>query len=83
MKHSGKPWSAPPHEFPKIPKVREYAQVKLADGTTMTGYVFVEATMRIQDVLNGPQQFLPFIGEDETVLLLNKAAIVQVRPYDT
>jgi hypothetical protein len=68
--------------FPKVPKVREYAQVTLNDGTRMTGYVFVEATMRIQDLLNSPAQFIPFIDDEDTVLLLNKASIAQVRPYD-
>jgi hypothetical protein len=82
MKHSGKFWSDPPQAFPKVPKVREYAQVTMTDGTRMMGYVFVEATMRIQDLLNGPAQFIPFIDEDDTILLLNKAAIAQVRPYD-
>ena len=67
----------------KIPKVREHAQLTLTDGTVLTGYVFVEATSRIQDVLNSDTQFIPFIDDDEEILLLNKASIMKVRPYDS
>lgn len=83
MRSSGKLWASSPREFPKIPKIRQYAQLRLTDGTEMTGYVFVEATMRIQDLLNGPQPFIPFIDEDDTILLINKTAIVQLRPFDS
>jgi hypothetical protein len=72
-----------PPAFPKVPKVREYAQLTMTDGRVLTGYVFVEATMRIQDLLNSPTHFIPFIDETETILLLNKDAIAQVRPFDT
>jgi hypothetical protein len=68
--------------FPKIPKVREHAEIELADGTKMTGYMFVEATSRIQDVLNDEKAFFAFAGEDDRVILINKAAIVRVRPFD-
>jgi len=68
--------------FPKIPKVREYAEITLADGTVMSGYFFVEATMRIQDLLNGPLTFLPFVDQDEHLHLLNKHAITRARPFD-
>ena len=55
----------------------------MTDGAVLIGYVFVEATSRIQDVLNGETQFIPFIDENEEILLLNKASIMQVRPFDT
>ena len=55
----------------------------MTDGTILTGYVFVEATSRIQDVLNGETQFIPFIDDDEEILLLNKASVMKVRPFDT
>jgi hypothetical protein len=65
-----------------LPKVREYAELKLSDGTVMSGYVFVDATARIQDLLNDSAHFMPFIDDTETIHLLNKAAIVRVRPFD-
>lgn len=76
-------WAAPRQAAPKIPKVREHAQLTMTDGAVLIGYVFVEATSRIQDVLNGDTQFIPFIDENEEILLLNKASIMQVRPFDT
>ena len=79
---SQRPWSAPPHRMPKIPKVREYAQIKMSDGVVLTGYMFVDATSRIQDVLNSAGDFLPFIDENEVILLLNKTSILHVRPFD-
>jgi hypothetical protein len=68
--------------LPKIPKVREYAELELADGTKMTGYMFVDATSRIQDVLNDEKPYFAFADEDGSVVLINKAAIVRVRPFD-
>lgn len=70
------------HFAPKIPKIREYAEIQLSDGSILTGYVFVEATARIQDLLNDSAPFMPFVEEDGTVHLLNKSAIVKVRPFD-
>ena len=71
------------HNFtPKIPKIRQYAEISLSDGSMLTGYVFVEATARIQDLLNNGAPFMPFIDESETVHLLNKGAIVRVWPFD-
>lgn len=69
-------------DIPRIPKVREYAQIEFSDGSVMNGYVFVEATLRIQDVLNSAAPFLPFVDEEDVVHLVNKSAIVRVRPYD-
>lgn len=66
----------------KIPKVREYAEITLTDGTVMNGYVFVDATARIQDLLNGSDPFMPFIDSTETVHLINKGAIVRIQPFD-
>lgn len=68
--------------MPKIPKIREYAQVKMSDGSVLTGYVFVEATSRIQNVLNSATQFIPFVDENEVILLLNKTSIAHLRPFD-
>ncbi len=66
----------------KIPKVREYAEVTLTNGAMLTGYVFVDATSRIQDLLNEWPDFFPFIDKDERIHLLNKNQILHVRPFD-
>ena len=54
----------------------------MMDGAILTGHVFVEATSRIQDVLNGATEFIPFVDEDDAILLLNKASIMHVKPFD-
>ena len=46
------------HQFPHIPKVGEFAQIQLVNGTVMKGHIFVEATSRIQDVLNKLAPFM-------------------------
>ncbi len=69
-------------DYPKIPKVREYAEVTLANGTVLAGYVFVDATSRIQDLLNGEPTFFPFIDKEERIHLVNKNSIIEVRPFD-
>jgi hypothetical protein len=74
----------------RVPKVREYAEITLMDGSVLTGYVFVDATARIQDLLNGPNAFFPFVDmagsaggdQGERIMLLNKSSIMHVRPHD-
>jgi len=68
--------------FHKVPKVREAAEITLVDGDVMVGYVFVEATARIQDVLNSSIPFFPFIDENDQLHLINKNAVARVRPFD-
>ncbi|MBI3454114.1 MAG: hypothetical protein HY057_15010 [Rhodospirillales bacterium] len=67
---------------PVIPKVREHAQITMTDGTTLNGYMFVEATSRIQDVLNDTAPFFAFVDSNDEILLINKSAVVRVRPHD-
>ena len=58
-------WATPRQSGSRISKVREHAQFAMTDGSILTGYVFVEATSRIQDVLNGETQFIPFIDDSD------------------
>ena len=48
----------------------------------MKGHVFIDATSRIQDLLNGPTNFFPFVDENNVVLLINKVHVAHVRPFD-
>jgi hypothetical protein len=66
----------------RLPKVREYAEVKLEDGQVLTGYVFIGATIRIQGLMNGAAHFSPFVDDRDEVHLINKAAVTRVRPFD-
>ncbi|MFO1190436.1 MAG: hypothetical protein U1E97_12865 [Alphaproteobacteria bacterium] len=69
--------------FPKIPKVKEPVTIALMDGTVLDGHMFIDATSRIQDVLNGESQFFPFLtdaGGQIEIAIINKAAVKTVRP---
>jgi hypothetical protein len=71
-------------QFPKIPKIKEAVTIELMDGTVLVGHMFIDATSRIQDVLNGDSQFFPFqtaaaAGQSE-IAIINKGAVKTVRP---
>ena len=67
---------------PRVPKVKEYAVLTLGDATVLKGYVFIEATTRIQDLLNDPAPFFPFVDEDDQIHLINKHWVMRILPYD-
>ena len=64
----------------KIPKIKEYARVTLSNNKVYIGYFFIEATSRIQDVLNSESAFFPLITETGELHLLNKFHVVNVEP---
>lgn len=68
--------------MPKIPKVREYVELQLGDGSIVKGHVFIEATSRIQDLLNSELRFFPFVDEREQIHLISKEWVKMARPYD-
>lgn len=77
--------SAMNQNFPRIPKVKEHVELHLTNGETHRGYMFMEVTSRVQDVLNSPNRFFPFIHENspdgKDVQLVNKDTVSQVIPY--
>ncbi len=70
-------------QFPKIPKIKEPVTIELMDGTIVNGHMFIDATSRIQDVLNGDPQFFPFLtaetGARQEITIINKSAVKTVR----
>lgn len=66
----------------KIPKIREHAELTMSDGLVLVGHVFIDATSRIQDLLNGPLRFFPFIDDKNQIHLINKDWVMKLRPYD-
>ncbi len=68
--------------MPKIPKVREYVELTLGDGRIMKGYVFIDATSRIQDLLNSETRYFAFVDDQEQIHLLNKEWVKLARPFD-
>ena len=67
---------------PKIPKVREYVELTMGDGKAMKGYVFIDATARIQDLLNNELAYFAFVDEQEQIHLINKKWVMIARPFD-
>jgi hypothetical protein len=65
-----------------IPKVRYACDLVLTDGTRMEGDIFLEATARMQDMLNDPKPFFPFVDSNNVVHLINKAALIRAVPRD-
>ena len=56
--------------------------LKLDNGTTITGHVFMSENQRLQDLVNGDRTFLPLKTIDDNgtnYLLLNKRFIVSVQ----
>ena len=68
--------------MPQIPKVRVRAEVSMTDGSQLDGHVCIEATSRIQDLLNAEDPFFAFVDSDGALHLINKMSVVQVRPHD-
>jgi hypothetical protein len=64
-----------------IPKVRFSCELVLADGTRMEGDVFLEANVRMQDMLNEPKAFFPFVDSSNTVHLISKASLIRAVPH--
>ena len=65
-----------------IPKIKEFAEIVLRDGTTLKGHVFIDVTSRMQDMLNAAPAFFPMVDVHDEVHLINKAAVIRMRPYD-
>jgi hypothetical protein len=67
-----------PDAFPI--KVDTEVELILLDRATMRGRFFVSCGQRVADVLNDSRSFLPFVDISGAVRLVNKSAIVQVKP---
>ena len=68
--------------MPKIPKVRESVTLTLGDGRVMSGYVFIDATSRIQDLLNSELRYFAFVDDKEQIHLINKEWVKLAQPFD-
>jgi hypothetical protein len=68
--------------MPKIPKVRESVTLTLGVGRVMSGYVFIDATSRIQDLLNSELRYFAFVDDKEQIHLINKEWVKLAQPFD-
>lgn len=63
-------------------KVKVAVEVILADGTTVSGAVFIGVDERVSDLLNDDKPFFPVRMENGEILLVNKTAVALVKPLD-
>ena len=69
-----------PNQF-FIRKSKIKVQLKMSDGVTMQGNVFISIDGRVLDLMNNSAAtFLPFEAEDGGVHLLNKFEILRLTP---
>jgi hypothetical protein len=67
-----------PDTFPC--KIDTEVELTFLDRATMRGRFFVARGQRVADVLNDTRSFLPFADISGAVRLVNKSAIVDVKP---
>jgi hypothetical protein len=63
-------------------KVKVAVEVILADGTTVSGAVFIGVDERVSDLLNDSKPFFPVRMENGEILLINKSSVALVKPLD-
>jgi hypothetical protein len=70
----------------RVEKQRAQAEITLATGAVVTGFFFVSASSamhagaeRVADLLNGESGFFPFLMDDGTTALFNRAHVVVIR----
>ena len=70
----------------RVEKQRSEAELTLATGAVVTGFFFVSASSamragpeRVADLLNAEPGFFPFLTDDGSTALFNRAHVVMVR----
>ena len=67
-----------------VPKVKVDALLLMTDGTEIEGSVFIRATERVLDLLNGPGDFFPVLcNRTGDITIVNKRAINNLKPLDS
>jgi hypothetical protein len=61
-------------------KTKMEIQVCFMNGTAMRGFVYVTDGERVADLLNDGRQFIPFLDAGNSVRLINKMNILDVKP---
>jgi hypothetical protein len=65
-----------------VPRTRIRVDLITVDGEVFRGHIFVSPDMRVLDVLNGHQRFLPFETFDGEIEIISKSVIARLKPYD-
>ncbi len=64
----------------KIKKDPTEVHVTLDNGTSMRGFFYVTDGQRVAEVMNDDRRFIPFLDAGDSVRLLNKRNVVEVKP---
>ncbi|GEQ96800.1 hypothetical protein JCM17844_04370 [Iodidimonas gelatinilytica] len=65
-----------------ISKAAMDVELVLADGSQLSGHVFLGRGERVSDLLNDDKLFLPFRVENGELLLIAKSSIALCKPLD-
>lgn len=65
---------------PRINKDKKEVELLLATGNGMKGFFFLTRGQRAIDMLNDNRRFIPFEDVSGHIRLINKEAIISVRP---
>lgn len=63
-------------------KVNAEVQLIMADGTQLTGYVFIGLDERVLDLMNDARPFFPLRLENQDIVIVNKAHVAVLKPID-
>ncbi len=64
------------------PKSKVQVELVLSDGTALKGSLFLSVQQRILDSLNDERAFVPFEDAENVLTVLNKSAIIHIKPID-
>lgn len=63
-------------------KVNVEVELVMADGTQVSGHVFIGLDQRVQDLLNDPAPFFPLRLPQHEIVLINKSMVAICKPLD-
>jgi hypothetical protein len=67
---------------PYVPKSKVLVEVRLANGTSVKGWVFVAVDSRELDVFNTSVPFFPFLDESNQIQFINKGQVAVIIPLE-
>jgi hypothetical protein len=62
-----------------IKKARYPVTLKLNDGETVEGFVYMQVDERLVDMMNDSRSFVPFEDEAREMFVINKTSISKIR----
>lgn len=63
-------------------KINVEVEIVMADGSAISGSVFIGLDQRVQDLLNDGNAYFPLRTPELEILLINKAHVAVCKPLD-